>query len=98
MWVFDPGTSSPGFDLLGSLFNSWWAWQLVGLGAFAAVLMILVIYGLFVLGRDRGQTFERRVMQEVQEREAGHQPGKHACPSPVVHHAEQLQDARGDVP
>lgn len=95
-WIEWPPAS--GFDLLGSLFNSWWAWQLVGLGAVAAVLVMLVLYGLFALGRDRGQAFERLVMQEVQERGAGQQPGKHACPSPEAHDTEQLQDARGDVP
>lgn len=91
-WIEWPPPS--GFDLFGSLFGSPWAWQLVGLGALAAVVVMLVFYGLFL----RGQAFERRVQEEVEKRGAGLQPGKRACPSPEVHHDQRLKEPRGDAP
>lgn len=92
-WIEWP--PADGFDLFGSLFNTGGpAWILVGSGALAAVVVMLVFYGLFL----RGQAFERRVQEEVKKRGAGVQPGKCACPSPEAHHDQRLEEPRGDAP
>lgn len=90
-----PGGSS-GHQLLMTLFNSPWAWDCVIVGFIAGATVIGALWSMFALGSRRGGA--RRRMQVSQERGAGLQPGKHACPSPEVHHSEQFQAARGDAP
>lgn len=69
MW-FLPGHSS-GHQLLGSLFNSPWAWDCVIVGFMGGVLAVSLLWGAFALGSRNSQYRVRRGANVVGSRVVG---------------------------